>query len=264
MEIIHNLDYCDVLVLGEELRAEQESLQLQRGVLTGKHLDATNSSSGISVYGVDSMSNYEAVIRELRYFNFQPSHVTERRFRLTCSELNGRYTSNEFALEVSVLHSAQAAERVNHVVAPPQYLQLLHHQSTTLDLSPTHSSAVPSAATVLIVTCIAALVVVVVIGIYRIHITHQQDVRLNESNGDVTWDSGALNITVNPMESLEAPQGAAEDVAEEEEEEDEDEEEEEDDNITSGESDDSEEEADVQLPTAPNKTTHWDKTTHSF
>ncbi len=50
-EIIHNLDYCDVLVLGEELRPEQESLQLQRSTLLGKHLDATNSTSGMSIYG---------------------------------------------------------------------------------------------------------------------------------------------------------------------------------------------------------------------
>lgn len=50
-EIIHNLDYCDILVLGEELRPEEESLQLQRSALLGKHLDATNSTSGMSVYG---------------------------------------------------------------------------------------------------------------------------------------------------------------------------------------------------------------------
>lgn len=128
-EIIHNLDYCDILVLGEELKPEQESLQLQRSVLLGKHLDATNSTSGMSIYGryippatgpfyllsgaplsssltssplplqgVDSMSNYEQVIRQVRYCSLQPR---ERTFRLTCSELNGRYTSNEFNLEVS-------------------------------------------------------------------------------------------------------------------------------------------------------------------
>jgi hypothetical protein len=50
-EIIHNLDYCDILVLGEELRPEQEGLQLQRSTLLGKHLDATNSTSGMSIYG---------------------------------------------------------------------------------------------------------------------------------------------------------------------------------------------------------------------
>lgn len=67
--------------------------------------------------GVDSMSNYEQVIRQVHYYNWQPGQISDRRFRLTCSELNGRYTSNEFNLEVSVKCSlckdypSHAAER---------------------------------------------------------------------------------------------------------------------------------------------------------
>ena len=51
MEVMHNLDYCDVLVIGEELSPERESLEIHHTALLGKHLDATNSSSGISIYG---------------------------------------------------------------------------------------------------------------------------------------------------------------------------------------------------------------------
>ncbi|KAK5868259.1 hypothetical protein PBY51_009290 [Eleginops maclovinus] len=269
-EIIHNLDYCDVLVLGEELRPEQESLQLQRSALLGKHLDATNSTSGMSIYGVDSMSNYEQVIRQVRYYNWQPGQLTERRFRLTCSELNGRYTSNEFNLEVSLLHSSEAGEHVNHMVAPPQYMQVVHHPSMVQDLYPSHSSAMPSAATVVIVMCIAALVVAVVFGIYRIHLTHQQEVKLAETakEADGSWDDSALTITVNPMENLKEPQAAEEEASEEEEdEEEEDDDEEEEDDITSAESDDSEEEVDVQLPRVQRSSKtgrNWDKTTISY
>lgn len=57
LELMHNLDYCDVLVIGEELDLERESLEIHHSSLLGKHLDATNSTSGISIYGmVDHMS----------------------------------------------------------------------------------------------------------------------------------------------------------------------------------------------------------------
>ncbi|XP_064828797.1 calsyntenin-2-like [Oncorhynchus masou masou] len=240
-EIIHNLDYCDILVLGEELRPEQESLQLQRSTLLGKHLDATNSTSGISIYGVDSMSNYEQVIRQVHYHNWHPSQTPDRKFRLTCSELNGRYTSNEFTLEISVLHKSEAGEHVNHMVAQSQFMQVVPHLAMVHSLYPTHGPGVPSAATVVIVICIAALVVVVVLGIYRIHLTHQQEGRSSDTTKEreLVWDDSALNITVNPMENFQEPQGAEEEASEV------DEEDEEDDDITSAESNDSEEEEEV-------------------
>lgn len=52
--------------------------------------------------GVDSMSRYEQALRQVRYRNSRPAALTDRKFRITCSELNGRYTSNEFILEVSL------------------------------------------------------------------------------------------------------------------------------------------------------------------
>lgn len=52
LEVMHNLDYCDVLVIGEELNPEHESLEIHHSSLMGKHLDATNSTSGISIYGM--------------------------------------------------------------------------------------------------------------------------------------------------------------------------------------------------------------------
>lgn len=48
---MHNLDYCDVLVIGEELNPDRESLEIPHSALVGKHLDATNTTSGISIYG---------------------------------------------------------------------------------------------------------------------------------------------------------------------------------------------------------------------
>ncbi|MFT7803268.1 calsyntenin-2 [Arapaima gigas] len=243
-EIIHNLDYCDVLVVGEELQPEREILRLPQGALLGKHLDATNSTSGISIYGVDSMSNYEQVIRQVRYRSWHAATLADRKFRLTCSELNGRYTSNEFNLEVSVLHSEAPVEHVNHMAAQPQYLPV-RHPVVTHSLNSVYNTAIPSLATVVIVMCIAALVVIVVLGIYRIHVAHQQSSRGGDGakDGELDWDDSALTITVNPMENLGETQAADEEASEEEEEEEEDEEEDElEEEITSAESEESDEE----------------------
>lgn len=65
----------------------------------------------VCVSGVDSMANYELAIRQVRYRNWQPASLSERRFRLSCSELNGRYTSNNFNLEVRGHVLARGMER---------------------------------------------------------------------------------------------------------------------------------------------------------
>ncbi|XP_041120655.1 calsyntenin-2-like [Polyodon spathula] len=245
-EIIHNLDYCDILVIGNELNPDQEILQLNKNELHGKHLDATNSTSGISIYGVDTMSNYEQVLRQVRYLNWHSGGIFGRRFRLTCSELNGRYTSNEFNLEVNVLHNSNSMEHVNHMAAQPQYFQAIPHPMMRHNVNSAHSSAIPSIATIVIAVCISSLLLIVVLGIYRIRVAR---LRSCESGGgakenQMDWDDSALTITINPMENFEEPQQANEESEEEEEEE---EDELEEDDITSAESDNSDEEEAVTV-----------------
>uniref|UniRef100_A0A8C5N8D9 Calsyntenin-2 n=1 Tax=Gouania willdenowi TaxID=441366 RepID=A0A8C5N8D9_GOUWI len=203
MELMHNLDYCDVLVIGDELDLDRESLEIRHSALLGKHLDATNSTSGISIYGVDSMAHYEQALKQVRYRNWKPAALTERRFRITCSELNGRYTSNEFILELSVLHRSVLVEHVNHMVAQPQLMRPVHHPLMIHTLNSHTTGAAPPTATVIIVVCIAALVVIVVIGVYRIHSTQQNGSKEDEEDTkdpELDWDTSALNITINPME----------------------------------------------------------------
>lgn len=50
-EMLHNLDFCDILVIGLELDPKQECLELDHKEIQGKHLDATNSTTGYSIYG---------------------------------------------------------------------------------------------------------------------------------------------------------------------------------------------------------------------
>uniref|UniRef100_A0A672KFT8 Cadherin domain-containing protein n=1 Tax=Sinocyclocheilus grahami TaxID=75366 RepID=A0A672KFT8_SINGR len=258
LELMHNLDYCDVLVIGEELDPERESLEIHHSSLLGKHLDATNSTSGISIYGVDSMAHYEQAIRQVRYHNWKPGGLSERRFRLSCSELNGRYTSNEFNFEIAIVHSSEAEEHVNHMAVQSQYMRPVHHPLVVHTVNSDHISGTPPAATVVIVMCIAALVVIVVLGIYRIHTTHQDGSKEDEEgrkDPEMDWDDSNLNITVNPMEE----------VREEEPEEEEDEDEEDDElagDLFSAESEDSDEEEETNIQKGKVKgKLEWDPST---
>ncbi|XP_054839872.1 calsyntenin-2 [Eublepharis macularius] len=236
-EMHHNLDFCDILVTGAELDPKQECLELDRKELEGKHLDATNSTAGYSIYGVDTMKNYEQVLQQVRYRNWHASSIFDRKFRIKCSELNGRYTSNEFNLEVNILHNSNSniMEYVNHMVVQPQFLQSIHHPEESINSI--HGSVLPSVATIVIVICVSVLVFIVALGVYRIRSTYQQSSKENEGSkeNEMDWDDSALTITVNPMEKYEEPHHAEEESDEEEEVEDED-------DTTSAESDESEEE----------------------
>ncbi|XP_074767735.1 calsyntenin-2 isoform X1 [Athene noctua] len=240
-EMLHNLDFCDILVIGAELDPEQECLELDHVVLQGKHLDATNSTAGYSIYGVDSMHNYEQVLQQIRYRNWYTSVTFDRKFRVKCSELNGRYTSNEFNLEVNILHSSNSnsMDHVNHMIIQPQFLQSVHHPEGSI--STVHNSVVPSVATIVIIICVSILIFIITLGVYRIRTAHQHSSADNEGSkeNEMDWDDSALTITVNPMEKYEKPHQTEE---ESEEEDIEDEEE----DTTSAESDESEEEGEEE------------------
>ncbi|GAA6106297.1 calsyntenin-2 [Tachysurus ichikawai] len=216
LEVMHNLDYCDVLVIGEELNPEHESLEIHQSSLLGKHLDATNSTSGISIYGVDSMANYELAIRQVRYRNWQPASLSERRFRLSCSELNGRYTSNNFNLEVRIVHSVETVEHVNQMAVQSQYMRPIHHP-LVFHTNSKYMSDTSAIATVMIVMCITALVVIMVLGIYRFHSVYLEGLKEKEDewkDPEIVWDDTTFTITVNPMETIDSSQNAV-DIEEE-------------------------------------------------
>ena len=51
--------------------------------------------------GVESITVYEEILRQARYRLRHGAALYARKFRLSCSEMNGRYSSNEFIVEVT-------------------------------------------------------------------------------------------------------------------------------------------------------------------
>ncbi|KAM9786259.1 calsyntenin-1 isoform 3-T3 [Neosynchiropus ocellatus] len=244
-EIMHNLDTCEVTAVGDELDPEHESLEVDVSQLQQHGLEMSSSHVGLTISGVNTMANYEQVLHLIRYKNWHTEALFDRKFKLVCSELNGRYISNDFKVEVNVIHTANPMEHANNAMVQPNFINPVHHASVDLSghnlVNAHQASVVPSAATIVIVVCVSFLVFMIILGVFRIRAAHQRTMRDQESGkeNEMDWDDSALTITVNPMETYEDQHSSDE---EEEEEEEESEDGEEEDDITSAESESSDEE----------------------
>uniref|UniRef100_A0A7N6BAL1 Calsyntenin-3 n=1 Tax=Anabas testudineus TaxID=64144 RepID=A0A7N6BAL1_ANATE len=219
--VAHTLDGCEVQPLGEELNPEREELLVDMDVKT---LLSTVIVSVLTLFfpalppGAESISVYEDVLRSVRYRLAKGSARFERRFRLSCSEMNGRYTSNELTLEVNFLHSLDSLYHPSHLLASQQ--QFLHPSHHAGELSghtlpnPHRNSVVPGAATIIIMVCVGFLVVMVILGVFRIRSIHRrgEGSRSGAKEGSSQWDDSALTIIVNPMESYESRMGISADT----------------------------------------------------
>ncbi|KAM6162851.1 calsyntenin-3 [Erethizon dorsatum] len=212
-EIVHNLDGCEISLVGDDLDPERESLLLDMASLQQRGLELTNTSAYLTIAGVESITVYEEILRQAHYRLRHGAALYARKFRLSCSEMNGRYSSNEFIVEVNVLHSMNRVAHPSHVLSSQQFLHRGHQPPPEMaghSLASSHrNSMVPSAATLIIVVCVGFLVLMVILGLVRIHSLHR---RVSGTGGppgtssdpkdpDLFWDDSALTIIVNPMES---------------------------------------------------------------
>lgn len=212
-EIVHNLDGCEISLVGDDLDPERESLLLDMASLQQRGLELTNTSAYLTIAGVESIAVYEEILRQARYQLRHGAALYARKFRLSCSEMNGRYSSNEFIVEVNVLHSMNRVAHPSHVLSSQQFLHRGHQPPPEMaghSLASSHrNSMVLSAATLIIVVCVGFLVLMVILGLVRIHSLHRRVSGAGAPPGapsdpkdpDLFWDDSALTIIVNPMES---------------------------------------------------------------
>ncbi|PSN32451.1 Calsyntenin-1 [Blattella germanica] len=104
------LDSCTVSVY-PPLNPDHETVTLPENMLTQFGIVAKVNKDGVVVSGADVIYNYEQVLRQIQYTNRKPAYYLNRVFKLTCSELNGRFMSNEYVQTLTVIHPRLPANR---------------------------------------------------------------------------------------------------------------------------------------------------------
>lgn len=104
-EARQKLDSCVVSVY-PALNPDHEALSLRCAAELPQRYDirAAVTRDGVILSGADTVHNYQKVLREIEYSNKKPAYYLNRVFKLTCSELNGRFTSNEYVQTLTVVH----------------------------------------------------------------------------------------------------------------------------------------------------------------
>merc|ERR1712106_828210 len=67
-------------------------------------LASTVTRQGATVSGSHTTHHYQSLLRQIHYANRKPAYYLNRAFKLSCSELGGRFTSNEYIQTVTIIH----------------------------------------------------------------------------------------------------------------------------------------------------------------
>lgn len=179
---------------------------------------------GVVLSGADTPHNYQQLIRFITYTNRKPAYYLDRVFKLTCSELSGRFSSNEYIQTLAVIHPKEKTTLLPHSTpGEPPVARMMEPVVGHAQLSP-HHAEIPDeysttnlhngrvvgaggshAVTIVAAACIGFLLLMAVVGAARVRGANKQ----RRAGGDeltaeteMAWDDSALAITVNPMDKL--------------------------------------------------------------
>ncbi|XP_011309111.1 calsyntenin-1 [Fopius arisanus] len=221
------LDACAVSVY-PSLNPDHEILALPTDTLHQfRSISSRIDRDGVVLSGADTPYKYQQLIRLITYTNRKPAYYLDRVFKLTCSELSGRFASNEYVQTLAVIHPKEKATSPPHqstetpsiakILEPlPGHSQLSRHHAdisdeySTINLhegsrTVSGSSGGSHAITIVAAACIGFLLLMAVVGAARVRgATKQRRTASDElaAETEMAWDDSGLAITVNPMDRL--------------------------------------------------------------
>lgn len=96
------IDSC-VISVYPSLNPDHETLTIPANILAIFGISAKVSKDGVAFNNADVIFHYQEILRDVHYTNFKPAYYLNRQFKLVCSEMNGRFLSNEYIQTVSYI-----------------------------------------------------------------------------------------------------------------------------------------------------------------
>lgn len=122
--IENRLDHCSITV-SPPLNPDHESIDVPDDLLHQLSIQGKVSSEGVEFSGAEMIYNYERVLRQVTYGNKKPAYYLNRQFRITCSELNGRFISNEYIQTVNI-SDTQNVSKIQKCIQNTQNVSKIH------------------------------------------------------------------------------------------------------------------------------------------
>uniref|UniRef100_T1J4B1 Cadherin domain-containing protein n=1 Tax=Strigamia maritima TaxID=126957 RepID=T1J4B1_STRMM len=184
----YKLDSCTVSVL-PPLNLDLEYFILPEHHLSELGIVYKQNKDGVVLSGADMIFNYEQVVRQLLYHIRNPAYYLNRAFKLVCSELNGRFVSNEYLVTLAVIHPQ--TETKPDKPAPAANLQANRHHVEFV--APKHKT---NEATYLESNNADASETIALSS------ATQQRSQETREDDEMAWDDSSLTIIVNPMDQI--------------------------------------------------------------
>merc|ERR1719430_1413633 len=162
------VDKCSISVF-PPLNPDHEEIKLPELMLKSLKLRESVTGNGVEITGADMIYNYEQVLRQVTYTNKKPAYYLNRQFKIVCSELNQRFTSNEYVQTLTVIPPPASSENI--LPAQPAHHQLSRHgaEMPAAHISPSHEFLAVGqaqgghAVVVVVVVCVGLLFTVLAV-----------------------------------------------------------------------------------------------------
>jgi len=213
------LDHCSVSVF-PPLNPDHEEIHLPEAMLKSLNIVGSSNINGAEILGSNMVYNYEQIIRQVTYSNQKPAYYLNRQFKLSCSQLNKRFVSNEFIETLTVIHpsfsgdadlsrSARGGNRVSHQQLSrfAADLPAAHFLSQSKAYAASPGLEQGNAVVVVVIVSMGILITVLAVGVVRLRNVATRE-QAEDAEVEMAWD-GAPNITINPLEASISGESAA-------------------------------------------------------